>query len=235
MEKRPLNPRQNSSFSTSQMISSPLLVIPASPCWPCEPPASAVGRWDPPLGKPNSRKSHFGLQCCVAESQHVKWGKLFLLTLSTAERVGAGGSVERVKTPHELPHICRRGGEQHSAHPSSVRTSISVRDLIPPSMTCDEGETGSTSRGHKRVYTDRQRRQRSFRRLTSTTTTSTFTFGGKSSSGWNRFTMATSRWMVARRSLLWMTDRRAANNKIKAVKQPAWVLGQKCPPQCRGR
>lgn len=26
-----------------------LLVIPASPCWPCEPQASAVGRWDLPL------------------------------------------------------------------------------------------------------------------------------------------------------------------------------------------
>lgn len=53
--------------------------------------------------------------------------------------------------------------------------------------------------------------------LTSTTTTSTFTFGGKFSSGWKRFTMATSRWMVARRSLLWMTDRRAADNKIKSI------------------
>lgn len=26
-----------------------LLVIPVSPCWPCEPQASAVGRWDLPL------------------------------------------------------------------------------------------------------------------------------------------------------------------------------------------
>lgn len=43
--------------------------------------------------------------------------------------------------------------------------------------------------------------------LTSTTTTSIFTSEGKSNSGWKHLTMATSRWRVARRSLLWMTDR----------------------------
>lgn len=43
--------------------------------------------------------------------------------------------------------------------------------------------------------------------LTSTITISIFTSEGKSNSGWKHLTMATSRWRVARRSLLWMTDR----------------------------
>lgn len=47
-------------------------------------------------------------------------------------------------------------------------------------------------------------------KLTSATMTLTFTFGGKSRLGWKHLTMATSRWMVARRSLLWMTDRQTA-------------------------
>ncbi len=65
-------------------------------------------------------------------------------------------------------------------------------------------------------------------KLTSTTTTSTFTFGGRSSSGWKHLTMATSRWRVARRSLLWMTDRRTAENKTH--KEQLVLIWQNSPP-----
>lgn len=51
-------------------------------------------------------------------------------------------------------------------------------------------------------------------KLTSINTTSIFTFGGKSSSGWKHLAMATSKWIVARRSLLWMTDRPNTQTQI---------------------
>lgn len=111
--------------------------------------------------------------------------------------------------------LLRRGTEQHPAHPSSVRTSVSVWDLIPLPLICRRRRTGiDFTESH--VCLDWQAGVQMIVELTSTTTTSTFTFAGKFSSGWKRFTMATSRWMVARRSLLWMTDRQAADNKIKS-------------------
>lgn len=66
-----------------------------------------------------------------------------------------------------------------------------------------------------RPVSEQKKKKKEKLRLTSTTATSTFTFGGKPSSGWKHLAMATSRWMVARRSLLWMTDRRAAENKTQ--------------------
>lgn len=59
--------------------------------------------------------------------------------------------------------------------------------------------------------------------LTSTTTTSTFTFSGRFSSAWKCFTMATSRWIVARRSLLWMTDSQTTENKHTNKKKSLWI------------
>lgn len=111
--------------------------------------------------------------------------------------------------------LLRRGTEQHSAHPSSVRTSVFVWDLIPLPLICRRRWTGIDFT-ESNVCLDWQAEVQMIVELTSTTTTSTFTFAGKFSSGWKRFTMATSRWMVARRSLLWMTDRQAADNKIKS-------------------
>ena len=106
-----------------------------------------------------------------------------------------------------FPHITKTI-TQTSAHLSPVRTSVSISDLIPLLPTwlkikasCDSEVCLCLSR--KKCWSLSSE-------LTSTTTTSTLTLGGKSSSGWKHFTMATSRWIVARRSLLWMTDRRAA-------------------------
>lgn len=185
---------------------TPLLVLPASPCWPCEPPASADGQWDLPLGETSRPKSHFRRQFWAADSQHVRWGKLSLLTLSAAE--GAAVSVQRVNTPRKPSQNC---------HGEAQNNILLTHHLWEPPSLCgiwfrsrwpaDGGEIGfyKFTGTHKISVA-----------LTSTTTTSTFTFGGKFSSGWKRFAMATSRWMVARRSLLWMTDRRLADNKIKS-------------------
>lgn len=107
-----------------------------------------------------------------------------------------------------------RGTEDFSAHPSSVRTSVCVWDLIPlPLIYRRRWKRIDFTESH--VCLDRQADAQISAELTSTTTTSTFTFAGKFNSGWKRFTMATSRWMVAKRSLLWMTDRQAADNIIK--------------------
>lgn len=202
----------------------PLLVIPASPCWPCEPPASAAGRLDLPLGEPNSQKSHFRPNILLIIVNMSNGGGTPLLTPRAAKSVGAGVSVQRVKNATwAFSHLPRGDSEQQAAHRSSVRTSLSVWDLIPLPLTCRQ-------RGGGRIDFTRIRgvfRPSGILELTSTTTTSTSTFGGKSSSGWNRFAMATSRWMVARRSLLWMTDRRAADNNRKSGKTAhAGIMGE---------
>lgn len=140
-------------------------------------------------------------------------GEASLLTLNAAKGVAAV-SVQKhaMWASWKLP---RRGTERYSAHRSSVRTSISVWDLIPLPLTCRR-RWNRIDFTAAHVCLDWQAKVPKISvELTSTTTTSTFTFGGKFSSGWKCFTMATSRWMVARTSLLWMTDRRLVDNKIK--------------------
>lgn len=118
---------------------------------------------------------------------------------------------------------------QKSAHLASVRISVCTSDLIPLLLTWMEIKVNqnwaATPQDVLRADFGAESVLKLEMKLTSTTTTSTFTFGGKSSSGWKHLTMATSRWIVARRSLLWMTGRRAAENKTQ-TKQ----IWQNSPP-----
>lgn len=135
---------QHCSVGCGRLI--PLLVIPASPCWPCEPPASAVGRWDLPLGKTSSGNSHFRLQFCTADSQHVKWGKL-LYSLWTLPRASPPFLFKN--TLCELPENC------HGEAQNDILLTDHLWEL--PSLCgiwflsrwpADGGEIGSISQRH---------------------------------------------------------------------------------------
>lgn len=123
----------------------------SSPCYTCFTVltlwASSFSSWS--MGSSSGETEHPGkvTSGCAVVLLRVNMSneETSLLTLSAAERVGAGEPVQRVKTRRELPHICRRDTPQHSAHRSSVRTSTSVQDLIPLQLTWRREKTGSTS------------------------------------------------------------------------------------------
>lgn len=113
----------------------------------------------------------------------------------------------------------------------SVKTSVSTCDMIPALVTWMKIKVNHNGGGHSRVWLRPVQRREVLKlemKLTSKFKTSTFTFGGKSSSGWKHRTMATSRWIVARRSLLWMTDRRAAEQNMG--RKHAWICQNSSPP-----
>lgn len=89
--------------SLNYLSTSPaLLVIPASPCWPCEPQASAVARWGLPLG--DSQKSVLkSLYTAILFRGHSRCqigstSDHTLLTFSIAEGLWACISAEKAKT-----------------------------------------------------------------------------------------------------------------------------------------
>lgn len=110
---------------------------------------------------------------------------------------------------------------RETTHLSSVRTSVCTSDLMPLRLTWKLKFVTTVHRFLELFFLSFF-----FNRLqlTSTTTTSTFTFSGRFSSAWKCFTMATSRWIVARRSLLWMTDRQTTENKHTKKKKKKVTL-----------
>lgn len=132
-----------------------------------------------------------GVCSCVSVGNIRVWGVLSVKTVR--------GTLRRLFTCHllRLPcvhliwfHFCWPGGEP--------KTQLKIY---------------LTEKGWDKFETEKT--LETLLKLTSTTTTSTFTFGGKSSSGWKHLTMATSRWIVASRSLLWMTDRQTKGEQTE--------------------
>lgn len=89
----------------------PLLVIPSSLCRPCEPQASAVGRWNLPLGWPNSQKSVLKSLKAVmlfwwhSRCQTDSAPAHYLLTFSIAGGVWGCNAVEKKNKKIEWPQF----------------------------------------------------------------------------------------------------------------------------------
>lgn len=195
-----------------------VLVLPSSLCWPCERRASAVARWGRPLGGETARKK-------VLADLNGVW-----VTLETSgcshslsgspEESEAASLVKKEKDVRRvLLTVTESDRWEGSAHLSSVRTSVCTSDLIPLRLTWVTNSKLATTVQQLSVLGADLEKRRRLQRLTSKTTTSTFTFGGSSTSGWKDLTMATSRCTVASRSLLCMTDRLKKKKKQKEKKK----------------
>lgn len=86
-------------------------------------------------GKRN-RKVTLGCKLCCWQSAH-QMVETSLLTLTAVDRIRGGVSVQKSQNATwASSHLPRGNTEKHSAHRSSVMTSISMRDLIPLPPTC---------------------------------------------------------------------------------------------------